>query len=35
MVGPRPYRMLAQYLADREARLPRGVPLPHPAVRRR
>jgi hypothetical protein len=35
MVGSEPYRLLVEYLADRQARLPRGVPLPHPAVRRR
>jgi hypothetical protein len=34
MVGKKTYRALTRYLEDREARLPRGVPLPHPAVRR-
>jgi hypothetical protein len=35
MVGKRTYRMLAAHLSEREERLPRGVPLPHPAVRQR
>jgi hypothetical protein len=35
MVGAKPYRMLVEYLADRAERIPRGVALPHPAVRRR
>jgi hypothetical protein len=35
MVGAGPYQMLVEYLMDREGRLPRGVPLPHPAVRKR
>lgn len=35
MVGRQTYRMLDAYLEEREARLTKGVPLPHPAVRRR
>jgi hypothetical protein len=35
MVGERPYRLLVEYLAERQARQAKGVPLPHPAVRRR
>ncbi|HEX3946976.1 MAG TPA: hypothetical protein VHW47_04690 [Acidimicrobiales bacterium] len=35
MVGPRTYRLLVDYLQDRQERIPKGVPLPHPAVRRR
>jgi hypothetical protein len=35
MVGKKPYRMLAEYMEDRAERMPRGVPLPHPAVRRK
>jgi hypothetical protein len=34
MVGKKTYRTLAAYLHEREERIPRGVPLPHPAVRR-
>jgi len=33
MVGAKTYRMLAAYMQDRQDRLPKGVPLPHPAVR--
>jgi len=35
MVGRHIYAMLVAYLEEREARAPRGVPLPHPALRRR
>src|SRR6185437_2289862 len=35
MVGAQTYRMLVDYMDDRRERLPKGVPLPHPAVRRR
>jgi hypothetical protein len=34
MVGRRTYRLLTAYLDDRAQRTARGVPLPHPAVRR-
>jgi hypothetical protein len=35
MVGEDVYRRLTAYMADRAARLPKGVPLPHPALRNR
>ncbi len=35
MVGKGIYRRLGAYLAERQDRLRRGVPLPHPSVRRR
>ncbi len=35
MVGKRPYRLLAAYLEERAQRIPRGVPLAHPALRTR
>ena len=35
MVGARVYRRLAAYLGERDQNLQRGVPLPHPAVRKR
>jgi hypothetical protein len=35
MVGPKAYEMLVAFMEDRRDRLAnRGVPLPHPAVRR-
>jgi hypothetical protein len=35
MVGKKPFRMLENYLDEREKRLARGVPLAHPALRTR
>jgi hypothetical protein len=35
MVGKKTFKRLAGYLAEREANLSRGVPVPHPAVRKR
>jgi hypothetical protein len=35
MVGKKTYRAIAAYLEERAARTSKGVPLPHPAVRRR
>ncbi|HLN18016.1 MAG TPA: hypothetical protein VK277_14835 [Acidimicrobiales bacterium] len=35
LCGKKPYKLLTAYLAERDQRLPVGVPLPHPAVRRR
>jgi len=35
MVGKPIFKILAAYLAERDDRMTRGVPLPHPAVRRR
>ena len=34
MVGAKTYEMLVTYMQDRQDRLPKGVPLPHPAVRK-
>jgi hypothetical protein len=35
MVGKRVYGLLAAFLEEREQRIPRGVPLAHPALRTR
>jgi len=35
MVGKKAYGMLVSHLDERAERIPKGVPLPHPAVRRR
>jgi hypothetical protein len=35
MVGQKAYGMLVRHLAERADRIPKGVPLPHPAVRQR
>ena len=34
MVGAQAYQMLCGYLEERRERTVRGVPLPHPALRR-